>query len=313
MPALNRSGFIIRMYFVYLKPLTSKMKHVSFQFQLWRRRPGMGEDTNISEAKDPYIVGSLQRGLRVVQAFQSRDSWSLTELCAHLSESKATLFRILHTLEDFNYVVKDEVTGRYRLGLGAYAIGNTAMRNEQLRWQALPPLQNLAVLTGETVFVGILYDGQSICVQLVEGGHAVRMHSFVGKRSPAHANVLGKVQLAHLHDSELDHFIGNYGLEGFTPNTITDAPRLKEELRIIRERGYAIDNEELEIGLKCVGALITDHTGRAFATVSVAGPTARLMPDRIEWLATQVRETAGQISHMLGSAVMHGRSRPTAA
>jgi DNA-binding IclR family transcriptional regulator len=126
----------------------------------------------------------------------------------------------------------------------------------------------------------------------------------VGKRTPAHASALGKVLLAHLPDAELDALIGARGLPRFTANTITDPVRLRGALHQVRTHGWALDDEEMELGLRCIGAPIIDHTGRPCAAVAVSAPAARLPPDDIAGLASEVKATAGRISRMLGSPVM---------
>jgi len=255
--------------------------------------------------RDPYLLGSLRKGLEVIDCFARQETWSLAELASTLGQTKPTVFRILHTLEEFGYLAKDPGTGRYALGLRFHTLGSAAVRHEQLRWQALPPLQDLARETGETVHVGILYDGEAICVQAVDGTRLVRMHAFVGKRTPAHASALGKVMLAHLPDGDIDALVTNRGLTRFTRNTICDGAALREALHRVRAQGWALDDEEMELGLRCLGAPITDHTGRPCASVAVSAPVSRMEPSRIDELLPLVKATALRISRMLGSPAMH--------
>lgn len=256
-------------------------------------------------AHHPYLLGSLRKGLEVIDCFARQETWSLAELTAALRQSKPTVFRILHTLEDFGYLAKDQVTGRYMLSLRFHTLGSTAVRHEHLRWQALPPLQDLARDTGETVHVGILYDGEAICVQAVDGTRLVRMHAFVGKRTPAHASALGKVLLSHRPDSDIDALRTTKGFPRFTRHTITDPATLREALQRVRAQGWALDDEEMEFGLRCLGAPITDHTGRVCACVAVSAPASRMEPARIRELIPQVQATAKRISRMLGCPTTH--------
>lgn len=258
--------------------------------------------------RDPYLIGALRKGLEVIDCFAERDSWSLTEIAGHLGLNKATAFRILHTLQESGYLAKDEDSGRFRLGMRFYSLGKSAVRHEQLKWQALPPLMHLAEATGETVYVGILYEGDAVCVQIVDGTELVRMHSFVGKRSPAHASALGKVLLAHLPDSEVDAYVETYGLKRLTLNTITEPSALREELRQIRDQGYALDREEMAPGLRCIGAPVTDHTGRPVATVSLSAPADRMGPERLADIVPLVKTAALDISRLLGSPSLHRRA-----
>jgi IclR family acetate operon transcriptional repressor len=261
---------------------------------------------NAGDPPGRYLLGSLRKGLEVIDCFTRRENWSLAELTAALGQSKATTFRILHTLEEFGYLSKDPITARYSLGLRFHTLGSAAVRREQLRWQALPPLQDLAEATGETVHVGILYDGAAICVQAVEGTHLVRMHAFVGKRTPAHASALGKVLLAYLPDAEVEAFLSKRVLDALTPHTVVDPARLREALYLIRSEGYALDNEEIEIGLRCLGAPITDYSGRPCASVAISAPSMRMHSERLAELIPMVKLTATRISRMLGSPTMQG-------
>ena len=254
--------------------------------------------------KDPYLLASLHRGLEVLDCFAERESWALSDLAAHLRQNKATIFRVLHTLEAFGYLAKDPATGRYALGLRLQALGAAAMRHEQLRWQALPPLQDLAETTGETVHVGILHEGVVVTVQIVDGTHAVRMHSSVGKRSPAHASALGKVLMAYLPDAEVDAIVARHGLARFTPNTIDTPGALREALHRVRLDGYAQDEEEIEPGLRCLAAPITDRSGRPSAAIAISAPASRMDPARIAALVPRVKAAAARISRMLGSPSM---------
>ncbi len=251
--------------------------------------------------KDPYLLASLHRGLEVIDCFTLRPSWSLAELAQHLRQNKATLFRVLHTLEQFGYLAKDGASGRYVPGLRLHTLGAAAVQHETLRWQSLPPLQDLAQATGETVHVGILHDGVVVTVQVVEGTHAVRMHSTIGKRSPAHASALGKVLLAHLPDAEVEALLQRQGMARFTPNTITTPAALREALHRVRQEGYAPDEEEIEAGLRCLAAPITDQTGRPTAALAISAPAWRMTPEAVAVLLPQVKATAARISRMLGS------------
>ncbi len=253
---------------------------------------------------DSYRLGSLRKGLELLDRFAQRRSWSLAELAVELGQPKPSVFRLLHTIEEFGYLQKDPETGRYALGLRLHTLGSAAVHHEQLRWQALAPLQDLARDTGETVHVGILYDGEAICVQAVDGTRLVRMHAFVGKRTPAHASALGKMLLAYLPEAEFATLAAR-GLPAFTPHTLTTPEALRAALHRIRAEGFALDEEEMEPGLRCLAAAITDHLGRPCAALGVSAPAARMDRDRIADLIPRVKTAAGRISRMLGSPSLH--------
>jgi DNA-binding IclR family transcriptional regulator len=255
---------------------------------------------NANTPRDPYLLGSLHKWLEVIDCFTRQKSWSLAELAAKFGQTKPTVFRILHTIEAFGYLQKDPETGRYSFAMRFHTLGSAAVRHE-----ALPPLQDLARETGETVHVGILYDGEAICVQAVDGTRLVCMHAVVGRHTPAHASALSKLLLAHLPDAELDSVI-NRGLVGFTSRTITTPAARREALHQVRVQGWALDDEKMEIGLCCLGAPITGHAGRPCACVAVSAPAARMDAERIAALTRLVKAAAARISRMLGSPSMHG-------
>jgi IclR family acetate operon transcriptional repressor len=254
--------------------------------------------------RDPYRLGSLRKGLELLDRFAERRSWSLAELATALGQPKPSVFRLLHTITEFGYLQKDPETGRYALGMRLHTLGAAAVRHEQLRWQALAPLQDLARDTGETVHVGILYDGEITCVQAVDGTRLVRMHAFLGKRTPAHASALGKMLLAHLPEAELAALAAR-GLPRFTPTTLTTPEALRAALHAIRAQGYARDDEEMEPGLRCLAAAITDHLGRPCAAVGLSAPADRMTAAQIDALIPRLKTTAGRISRMLGSPSLH--------
>jgi IclR family transcriptional regulator, KDG regulon repressor len=268
----------------------------------------------VRKAKEPgernsYSIASLRGALEVLDQFVQQESWSLGDLTQKIGQGKSRVFRSLSTFEDCGYLVREEPSGRYRLGPRLAALSTASAKCEQLRWRALPPLQALADATGETVHVGILFGDDVVTVQLVEGHHDVRMHCAVGKHSPAYCNALGKILLAYFPEPEIDAYIAAVEREAMTPYTVVEADALKRQLLEIRRCGYAIDNEERELGLRCVAAPITDHSGQVGASLSLSAPTTRLSVEEALELVPIVKESARTISYMLGSPSL-ARNRP---
>jgi IclR family acetate operon transcriptional repressor len=257
-----------------------------------------------AKPRKSYSIAALRASLDVLDRFTEQESWGLSDLTQEVGQSKTRVFRILNTFEECGYLVREQGSGSYRLGPRLSALSNGSVKFEQLRWRAIPPLQTLAESTGETVHVGILYGAEVVTVQLVEGRHEIRMHSTVGKRSPAHASSLGKVLLAYFPEPEIDEFLRTAELTAMTPNTVTDPIEFKRILLDIRSTGFALDNEELELGLRCVAAPITDHTGLVVASVSVSAPAIRLSEEAALELVPKVKETGRVISRMLGSPTL---------
>jgi DNA-binding IclR family transcriptional regulator len=166
--------------------------------------------------------------------------------------------------------------------------------------RARPHLERLAAAAGETAHLCILDDGEVLYLEKVEPTRTVRVPSSVGQRNPAHCTAVGKALLAHLPEAEVDVVIRRRGLKSFTPNTITSPTLLKRELKAVRERGYAVDDEEIDEGLRCIGAPVRDASGRVVASMSIAGPAFRIGKGKIPPLANLVMSVADRLSREIG-------------
>lgn len=225
--------------------------------------------------------------------------WALSELADALEMNKSTLLRLLAPLRDFDLIYQDRETIRYRLGPGTLRLAQGFEAGTQLQKLAAPYLQALMEQSGETVHLVIYDNGEVIYIDKYETPSTVRMYSRVGGRMPAHCTGVGKAFLAHLPESELAKVIAR-GLTPRTPNTITNADELRRDLEAIRQRGYSIDDIENEPEVRCVGAPVFDHTGSVVAAISIAGPASRVTEARLSELGRRVKETAEQISGLLG-------------
>lgn len=261
----------------------------------------MATKSNAAGRRRSYTFSSLRGALEVLNEFAHQESWSLGDLTQKIGQGKSRVFRSLSTFEDCGYLVRDRSTGRYRLGPRLAALSTEAAKAEQIRWRALPPLQALTEATGETAHVGILFGHDVVTVQLVEGRHDVRMHCAVGNHSPAYCNALGKVLLAYFPEPEIDAYIDAVERTPMTQYTVVEAEELKAQLLEIRRSGFAIDNEERELGLRCVAAPITDQSGQVVASVSLSAPTTRMDESKARELVPRVKECGLDISHMMGS------------
>ena len=258
-----------------------------------RSLPGM------QRADGRYTIGAVAKATAILDCFGRRQEWSLTELSEALRMHKSTLFRLVSTLAASGYLERNEATGLYRLGPKFATLESVLARQEPIHWVSLAPLQDLAAACGETAHVAVLYEGWAVTVQVVEGPAAVRMRSCVGKRRPAHCSALGKVLLAHRDEGEVEAYIRQPGLVARTPHTITNAREFRRHLRQVRAQGYAVDNEELEEGLRCVAAPIALPGGPVAAAVSISGPAWRLTPERVPQTVPLVQQAARRIAEGL--------------
>ena len=177
---------------------------------------------------------------------------------------KSTVHRFVVNLEAAGFLERDPRSTRYRLGLRIFELGGLVMQQMNLWDEALPFLEGLVRDTGETGHLAVLDGGEAIYVERVEARRALRVPSAIGRGYPAHATNLGKALLAHLGREELHELVGRKGLPAYTPNTITDLESLERELELIRAQGFAVDNEEYDEGLRCVGAAPRPTRTRAF-------------------------------------------------
>lgn len=243
----------------------------------------------------------VDRVVDILEAFtRLGPELGVSDISRALGLKKATTHRLLASLRRRGIVAQDAATRRYRLGMKLWELGQ--MATTQVDWleRVRPHLQQLTDRVGETTHLAVLNDGQVLYVDKVESTRSLRMPSQVGRRLPAHCTGVGKALIAFLPEEVVRGMVARRGLPGFTRNTITDPGELEAELARIRERGYSVDNEEIEEGLVCLGAPVRDHTSHVVAAVSMAGPSSRVRPETIESHARAVVEIAQAMSAALG-------------
>ncbi|MDW7644310.1 MAG: IclR family transcriptional regulator [Desulfuromonadales bacterium] len=233
--------------------------------------------------KSEYIIQAVSHALDLLEQFHGDvDELGVTELSKRLKLHKNNVFRLLATLESRGYIEQNKATENYRLGLNALELGQTFIKQMGLLRQAKPILEDIVNDCNETAYVAIFKEGYIVYLDVVETNLTVRVVSRVGSRLPAHCTASGKVHLAYMSDEEIDSILPNSELKGYTPTTYTDREVLKKDLKKIAEQGYAIDNEELDPGVRCLAAPIRDYTRRIVGAVSISGPSMRFPDERIE-------------------------------
>jgi DNA-binding IclR family transcriptional regulator len=249
-----------------------------------------------------YTVDAAAKALDLLNVFSFRErSLTLNSLASRTGIPKATAFRLLSTLEQSGFVSK--VGAEYHLGIKCLVLGNIVAADLDLREKAHPHLVALRDATRETTHVAVLHQWQVVYLDRVPSPQPVGfMQSRPGAILPAHCTALGKTLLAHLPEADAAAWAETAVLEAMTPFTHTAAAPLLAELRLIRERGYAVDEQEHEIGVRCIAAPIRNHRGEVVAAISVAGPEYR-MPHVVEGstMAAQVCASARAISLALGA------------
>ena len=246
-------------------------------------------------------VRSLAKALKVVNLLaDANKELSLSELSKRMDMPKSTTHGMLATLWEFGYVEQSPFTGNYKLGMRLFELGNIVAHSWDVRAVSAPYIQKLMDEVGETVHLVVLDRGEVVYIEKRECRQSIQIVSQIGMRLPAHCTGVGKVLLAYLPDAEVRQIIKKKGMTRFTKNTITDPRSLETELDRIRERGYAIDNEEIMDGLFCMAAPIRDYSGKVIAAVSVSGPTSRIKMEKLPKALELVVQTSGEISSALG-------------
>ena len=247
-----------------------------------------------------YTIRVLERALSVLSHFShARPELRLADFAA-LGLHKSTLFRLLEVLRAHRLVELDPVTGRYRLGLRLFELGMLAVGRLELARSAQRSLDALVERTGETAHLGVLDGSEVVSIGRAEGTHALRMPGALGRRSPAHGSAIGTVLLAHLPDPAQKALLARPSFPAVTRRTLVRPDQVLRELRAVRQRGYAIDDEEIYPGVRCVGAPVRDHSGEVVAAVSASGPTTRLPREHFPRIAAEVLKAADEISKRLG-------------
>jgi DNA-binding IclR family transcriptional regulator len=252
-------------------------------------------------ARFPYRIQVLDRALEVLRILGERDGqWGLAELCGELKLHKSTVHRLIMVLERHRLVERNGSTGHYRLGVRLFELGSKAVAVLDLREHSRRFLARILEETQETVHFCLFDQGEILYVEKLEPQRSIRLASRVGRRVPAYCTSVGKAILAELPAGEVEAIVRRARLKRLTKHTITSAAALKTELARIRTRGYAIDNEENEEGVRCVGAVVWDHTGRPRAAISVSGPAFRMSKTKVNLVARAVVHGARALSQELG-------------
>lgn len=245
-------------------------------------------------------LSSVANAMLLLKTFSDEESeLGISALAERLGLAKSTVHRLASTLVTEGMLEQNPETGKYRLGLTVFELGSLVRRKFDISREAKPWLLTLREQTHETILLSILGHGGVVCVNFLESQQSIRISSGIGMRKPLHCTAEGKALLAFQPNTVIDQVLAG-DLQQRTPNTITDPAALRDELALIRSNGYAIDNEEYELGMRGVAAPIKDDSGHSTAAVAVAGPTQRLGKRQLTSLADGVAKAAQGISLRLG-------------
>ncbi|TCP63007.1 IclR family transcriptional regulator [Rhodovulum bhavnagarense] len=270
-------------------------------------RRARGRPRAWSDTSGQNVIKSLDRGIEVLERLGEMGASTLSELATALNQPPASVYRVLFTFEARGMVDFDPDSQTWNIGAGAFLIGSRFLRRSSLAERARPALRALMEATGETANLGVERDGQVLFVSQVETHAAIRAFFPPGTLSPMHCSGIGKALLAQMPPRRVEAVVRRHGLDRFTATTLTDPQALSRDLAETRARGYSIDSEEKNDGMRCVAAPIFDMHGEAVAGVSVSGPALRLPEDGLPELAREVVRAAQRITEGIGGGIRPGQ------
>lgn len=246
------------------------------------------------------VVQSVDRALALMEIL-ARDGWAgVTEAAGELGIHKSTAFRLLATLERRGIVEQHVETQKYRLGLAVTRLAGAVRSALDVTGASRPVCERLSRATDETVTVAVLEAGEVVYIDQVNLASSLVSVNWLGRRTALHTTASGKVLLANLAPAVREDLLSR-PLEAVTPRTVVDPTVLRRQLETIRQDGYAVTLEELELGLNAVASPIRGPSGEAIATIAVSGPSYRVTPDQVDALGRETVRSAGEISRRLGS------------
>lgn len=246
-------------------------------------------------------VQSIDRALSLLEILSHHvEGIGLLELAERSGLSKSTVHRLLSTLIQNGYVKQHESTGRYHLTMKMFILGSRPIEKLDVLKVARPYLERLRDLSGEVIHLVIMDDNEIIYVDKVESENTIRMYSNIGKKGSLYSTSVGKAILSYYTDEEITRLWEKMNVSKLTDYTITDLPSFITEIAGIREKGYAMDLEENELGVKCMGTAILDYTKKPVAAFSISGPVQRMTDEKIAILTRHILETKKAISEELG-------------
>lgn len=251
-------------------------------------------------------IKSIEKALDLLELLSDNKEMGITEIGKELHMGLSTVYRILTTLKCRGYVIQNQQTSKYTLGINLFVLGGKVQNAVNLVEIVTPFLQKLSQHTNESINFAILEGREAVCLTKIESPEVLRTDIKIGARLPAHCTSVGKVLLAFLSDREFMTLYNNDTEKLFTPtpNSISSVMELKKCLKKIKKDGYAIDKEEFKIGINCLGVPIINNEGKALAGISVTGPASRFNLSEMEKLKSTLISISKDISNQLNRVNM---------
>lgn len=247
------------------------------------------------------IVQSVERSLSIIEVLsECEDGLGLTDISEKVNLHKSTVHRLLNTLIVKGYVHQDGNSNKYKLTLKLFELGSKKVEKMNIVTTARPFLQELMEKTNESVHLVVREGPEIVYVEKIESQNPLRMYSRIGKRMQAYCTAVGKAMLSNISDEEILSVWNNSNIRKLTKYTITDFEKFKQVINIVREKGYATDEQENEIGIRCVAASVMNYNGETCGAISISGSIISFTEEKIDEFSKLVIEYAHKISRELG-------------
>lgn len=263
-------------------------------------RRGRGRPRSASGETPATTVQALDRGMRVLATLSQFGRATLTDLAVTAEMAPSTTHRLLETLRSHGVVEFDEADQTWAVGVEAFRIGSTYLLRANYIDAGRQMMRRMVERTGETANLGVPDAGDVVFVSQVETQQPIRAFFPPGTRGHMHASGIGKALLAEMSPERVAGIVQQRGLPAFTDNTITSPDRLSEDLSAVRERGWAVDDEERQLGMRCLAAPIFNEFREIVAGISISGPAIRLPDGKLAEFGPLVRACADEVTHRIG-------------
>lgn len=250
--------------------------------------------------KKYYQIASLEKGIRIIELLAEHGEMSVSEVARLMGTNRAGSHRFIATLKDLGYVEKTD-GNKYQSTLKIMNLASKVANRFEIRRVAKPYMERLSMMFKETINLGLFKNQEIVHIDKIDSLEVLRMDSALGDIAPAYCTGLGKAILAFLPSHELEHYLDTVELAPLAPNTITDRKELMAELERVRQNGYAVDDEELNAGLRCIAAPIFDHNSYPAYAISVSGPAMRLTHRALEEIKGTLLTASTELSKTMGT------------
>lgn len=250
--------------------------------------------------KKYYRIASLEKGIKILELLATHGELTVSEAARLMDTNRAGSHRFISTLKDLGYVEKNS-SNKYQPTLKIMNLATKVANRFEIRRIAKPYMHRLSMMFKETINLGFFKNHEIIHIDKIDSLEVLRMDSALGDKAPAYCTGLGKAILAFLPDHELSHYLDNNELLPLAPNTITQRPEFMTELARVRKNRFAVDDEEMTIGLRCIAAPIFDHNAYPAYAISISGPAMRLTHRALQDMRETLLTASLELSKAMGT------------